>query len=43
MNEISSKLKLILWGKNLELPEDYDNLKFDRYKLKNNEYNKYEL
>ena len=34
MNEISSKLKLILWGKRLQLPENYDNLEFDNYKLK---------
>jgi len=40
---MKNKLKLILWSKNLELPMDYDNLEFDRYKLKNNEYNKYEL
>ena len=31
---MKNKLKLILWGKHLELPEDYDNLEFDRYKLK---------
>ena len=36
MNEISSKLKLVLWGKNLQLPMDYDKLKFDRYELKDN-------
>jgi len=38
---MKNKLKLILWGKNLELPIDYDNLEFDRYELKYN--NKYEL
>jgi len=38
---MKNKLKLILWGKKLELPEDYDKLKFDRYKLKDN--NGYEL
>jgi len=31
---MKNKLKLILWGKNLELPEDYDNLEFDEYELK---------
>jgi len=34
MNEISSKLKLVLWGKHLQLPENYDNLEFDEYELK---------
>jgi len=38
---MKNKLKLILWGKNLELPMDYDKLKFDNYKLKDN--NGYEL
>jgi len=38
---MKNKLKLILWGKKLELPIDYDKLKFDRYKLKDN--NGYEL
>ena len=38
---MKNKLKLILWGKNLELPIDYDNLEFDKYKLKYN--NKYKL
>ena len=33
---MKNKLKLILWGKNLQLPEDYNNLKFDRYELKDN-------
>jgi len=32
---MKNKLKLVLWGKNLQLPEDYDNLEFDRYELKN--------
>ena len=36
MNEINSKLRLVLWGKNLQLPMDYDNLEFDRYELKYN-------
>ena len=31
---MKNKLKLVLWGKGLELPMDYDNLKFDRYELK---------
>jgi len=31
---MKNKLKLILWGKNLESPIDYDNLEFDKYKLK---------
>ena len=30
---MKNKLKLILWGKNLELPMNYDKLKFDRYEL----------
>ena len=38
---MKNKLKLILWGKKLKLPIDYDKLKFDRYKLKDN--NGYEL
>ena len=39
---MNNKLKLILWGKNLQLPIDYDNLKFDNYELKyNNEYELY--
>jgi len=33
---MKNKLKLVLWGKNLELPEDYDNLEFDKYELENN-------
>ena len=32
---MKNKLKLVLWGKNLQLPMDYDNLEFDRYELKN--------
>jgi len=40
---MKNKLKLILWGKNLELPMDYDNLEFDRYELINNKYDEYEL
>ena len=31
---MKNKLKLILWGKKLQLPEDYDNLEFDGYELK---------
>jgi len=31
---MKNKLKLVLWGKNLELPMDYDDLEFDRYELK---------
>jgi len=38
---MKNKLKLVLWGKNLQLPMDYDNLEFDDYKLINN--NGYEL
>jgi len=38
---MKNKLKLILWGKNLQLPMNYDNLKFDRYEL--NDDNGYEL
>jgi len=40
---MKNKLKLILWGKNLQLPMDYDKLEFDKYKLKiiNNEYELY--
>ena len=38
---MKNKLKLILWGKKLELPEDYDNLEFDKYEL--NDDNGYEL
>jgi len=30
---MKNKLKLVLWGKNLELPEDYDNLEFDNYEF----------
>ena len=33
---MKNKLKLILWGKKLQLPEDYDNLEFDGYELKYN-------
>jgi len=33
---MKNKLKLVLWGKNLQLPEDYDNLEFDRYELIDN-------
>ena len=33
---MKNKLKLVLWGKNLQLPMDYDNLKFDRYELEFN-------
>ena len=41
---MKNKLKLILWGKNLELPMNYDKLKFDNYELKyNNKYGGYEL
>jgi len=41
---MKNKLKLILWGKNLELPMDYDKLKFDRYKLiDTNDNKRYEL
>jgi len=39
---MKNKLKLILWGKNLELPMDYDNLEFDKYEL-NNKNGHYEL
>jgi len=36
---MKNKLKLVLWGKGLKLPMDYDNLEFDDYELKdNNEY-----
>ena len=28
---MKNKLKLVLWGKNLELPMNYDKLKFDDY------------
>ena len=36
---MKNKLKLILWGKKLQLPEDYDELEFDDYILENdNEY-----
>jgi len=38
---MKNKLKLVLWGKNLELPIDYDNLEFDGYELKDD--NGYEL
>jgi len=34
MNEISYKLKLILWGKHLQSPMNYDDLDFDKYELK---------
>ena len=30
---MKNKLKLVLWGKKLELPENYDNLEFDKYEL----------
>ena len=30
---MKNKLKLVLWGKKLQLPMDYDNLKFDDYKF----------
>ena len=30
---MKNKLKLVLWGKGFELPEDYDKLKFDDYSL----------
>jgi len=38
---MKNKLKLILWGKNLQLPINLDNLEFDRYKLIDD--NRYEL
>jgi len=31
---MKNKLKLVLWGKNFQLPTDYDKLKFDKYELK---------
>ena len=34
---MKNKLKLILWGKKLQLPMDYDKLEFDNYKLKDKE------
>jgi len=30
---MKNKLKLVLWGKKLQLPENYDNLKFDDYEF----------
>ena len=38
---MKNKLKLVLWGKNLELPVDYDNLEFDNYELNDYESYKY--
>ena len=32
---MKNKLKLVLWGKNLQLPMNYDKLEFDKYELKN--------
>ena len=40
---MKNKLKLVLWGKHLQLPVDYDNLEFDRYELKDNKGYEYEL
>jgi len=34
---MKNKLKLILWGKKLQLPMDYDKLEFDNYELKDKE------
>jgi len=30
---MKNKLKLVLWGKHLQLPEDYDDLEIDSYSL----------
>jgi len=36
---MKNKLKLVLWGKKLQLPEDFNKLKFDNYELEyDNEY-----
>jgi len=36
---MKNKLKLILWGKNLQLPMNYDKLKFDDYTLEDDTLN----
>jgi len=30
---MKNKLKLVLWGKNFQLPKDYNNLEFDNYEF----------